>query len=291
MGSLNLLQFFINICLGLGLGFLWIKIMRPQKDDPRMSRGLQLLQSKIAVLEDLSDRTDHQVKQLALLLDEKAKNVQRSIEAANEQMNQLSQSMIKSQEVAKIFQDKIPHEEIVDRQNTIKYVRAAQMAFAGSSLDEIEKAVDIPRSELEFIVKVNRERLMFSPSDLPDWVKSEVDLDAVESEKSSTPVDALERAYREAFEPAPEPSSSLNQIGEEFRRAVAEMTFEEEKPGPSVPAPVAAPVMAPVVAPAIAAPEVKPVMSNGLQKSSVISANANVTVTPYQFPKVSLNKE
>ena len=44
---------------------MWVKLFKRKQDDPRMSRGLQLLQSKIAVLEDLSDRTELQVKQLA----------------------------------------------------------------------------------------------------------------------------------------------------------------------------------------------------------------------------------
>jgi mannose/fructose/N-acetylgalactosamine-specific phosphotransferase system component IIB len=153
---------FINIFLAVGLGFLFVRLFRPQKDDPRLSRGLQLLQSKIAILEDLSDRTDHQFKQMGLLLDEKSKEVQSHITSAQEQIYRLGESMKKSQDVARIFQDKIPHEEIVERQNTVKYVRAAQMANQGYSVADIQKEIGIPASEAEFIYKVNKDRLMFS---------------------------------------------------------------------------------------------------------------------------------
>lgn len=256
MNSLTMVQVFINICLGLGLGFLWIRIMRPPKDDPRLSRGLQLLQSKIAILEDLSDRTDTQVKQLGLILEEKIRDVQRQVEAAESCVVRIEQSMRKSQEVAKIFQDRIPHEEIIDRQNTIKYVRAAQLAHQGKSIEEIEQVVEIPRSELEFIVKVNRERLMFSVEQLPSWVKTEL-----EQEPASNPI--IDRAYEQAFTPPPTPSESLAKIGEEFRKAIS----NQEAP----------------------APEAMPIVSVQMPEQEFVEIPAPVgtTIKPYQFPKIT----
>ena len=44
------------------------------------------------------------------------------------------------------------------------------MAYAGRSVEEIASAVELPRSELEFIVKINRDRLMFDERQLPEWV-------------------------------------------------------------------------------------------------------------------------
>ncbi len=235
--------------------------MRPAKDDPRMSRGLQLLQSKIAILEDLSDRTDNQVKQLNLLLDEKAKDVQRQIEAAQNQISAVHDSMRKSQEVAKIFQDKIPHEEIIDRNNTIKYVRAAQMAYNGTSIEEIERELQIPRSELEFIVKVNRDRLMFDPNGLPEWAK------ATTAQMNPTQVNpAVEKALREAFEPSPQPSESLAKIGEEFRKAVKELS-PNRAPEPVQTQPTPAPTIIPT------------------QTNKDVSS---ATIKPYAFPKITL---
>src|SRR5580692_288023 len=92
----------------------WLRLQRPPKDDPRLSRGLQLLQSKITVLEDLSDRTDAQVKQLSLLLDQKSRYIQDKILQAEHQVLKVDQSMQKSLEVAEIFQDKIPHHEVLE---------------------------------------------------------------------------------------------------------------------------------------------------------------------------------
>ncbi len=270
-----MVQFFINISLGLGLGFLWIRFMRPAKDDPRLSRGLQLLQSKIAILEDLSDRTDSQVKHMTLLLEEKAKFVQRQIEAAQEQILQVSNSMQKSHEVAKIFQDKIPHAEIIDRQNTVKYVKAAQMAFQGSTIDEISQAVEIPRSEIEFIMKVNREKLMFNAESLPPWIQYEL-------EKPSSPM--IDKAYREAFEPPPTPSSSLSRIGNEFRKAVEEGVVFIEK----AEEPVAA---APINIPPIPMTANESVVTRAQEESKLIKAEKAVNaVRAYNFPRVELKK-
>ncbi len=174
MSFWGLVQIFIDIVLLATIGFLWAKLSRPQKDDPRLSRGLQLLGSKISILEDLSDRTETQVKQLTSLMEQKVREIQTILLEAENQIQKIDQSMIKSLEVAKIFQDKIPHQEIIERQNTIKYVKAARMAHQGASIEEIVSAVDLPRGEIEFIAKVNRDQLQFSEQDLPAWAKQEL---------------------------------------------------------------------------------------------------------------------
>lgn len=165
---------FYTLLLSLSIAILWLRQMRPPKEDPRLSRGLQLLQNKISILEDLSERTDTQVKQLVQILEERAKILQTKILNAESTVARIEQSMHRSLEVAKIFQDKIPHAEIIERDTTQKYVQAAKLSHQGLSMDEILKQVDIPRSELEFIVKVNREELTFNPELLPEWAKSDV---------------------------------------------------------------------------------------------------------------------
>lgn len=240
-----LVQIFIDMVLLTTCGFLWVKLNRPQKDDPRMSRGLQLLGSKISVLEDLSDRTETQVKQLTSLMEQKVREIQSTLQEAESQVQKIEQSMTKSLEVAKIFQDKIPHQEIIERQNTIKYVKAARMAHQGASVEEILQAVDLPRGEIEFIAKVNRDQLQFSEEDLPAWAKGE-------SAESEGPVSvaklrpspilsagvAVSRAveqkqeniYRESspqLAPTPtqevlSPSPTLQGLGEKFRQAMSQ---------------------------------------------------------------------
>lgn len=160
-----------------GLLILWNRTKRNVDDDSRRSRALQFLESKIAVFEDLSDRTELQVKQLTEMMENKICDLQRKIDEADSVLQKISQSMKKSIEVAQIFQDKIPHEEIVERQNTVKFVKAALMANEGKTVDEIVQIVDLPRAQIEFVVKVNSDRLSFDISQMPEWLKSELNKD------------------------------------------------------------------------------------------------------------------
>lgn len=227
-----------NIVLGLALTILWVRNLRPQKDDPRLSKGLQLLQSKIAVLEDLSDRTDRQVKQLIQILEERAKGLQSKLLKAEEMMGQLDQSMKKSRDVANIFQDKIPHQEIIERQNTSKYVQAAKMANQGHSIDDICAKLGLPRSEAEFIAKVNKDELMFSEDELPDWMQEQqkdqelVSAQAEVFDDTMAFVNAVEQTEKlnfsagsqhlvnKVFEKQDTDFSNLDRIRQDFRSAV-----------------------------------------------------------------------
>ncbi len=149
---------------------IWAKIRKPQTD-PRLSRGLQLLSSKISILEDLSGRTDTQVHQLASLLEAKGRQLQDKILEAERELAKIDQALSRTLEVAEVFQDRIPTEEFIERQNTIKYVMAARMAHEGCGIDEILERVDLPREQIEFIAKVNKDQLMFDEAQLPTWMK------------------------------------------------------------------------------------------------------------------------
>ena len=61
MSTWTLIQIVFDLFMACGLFVIVMRMNRAPKDDPRLSRGLQLLQSKISVLEDLSDRTETQV--------------------------------------------------------------------------------------------------------------------------------------------------------------------------------------------------------------------------------------
>lgn len=255
MNSWWLLQVFVDVCAFVGLTVVWIRLRRPPQDDPRLSRGLQLLQSKISVLEDLSDRTDAQVKQLSHLIEQKARLLQNKIIESEHQIQRVDQSMKRSKEVAEIFQDKIPHQEIIERQNTVKYVTAAQMAHAGKTVAEIAEAVDLPAGQIELIAKLNREQLVFDPDALPEWARnpavkgstaSSTDTlddavadadDAIEfasavlnqAEASTAPAEMLD-----LFTPPQEEYASLKRVGAQFREAV--LDFErQQQPAPIVP--------------------------------------------------------
>lgn len=234
-----LLQVLVNLILLAGIIGLWIRLNRPQKDDPRLSKGLQLLQSKIAVLEDLSDRTETQVNQLTALLEQKVRDIQAKVQASDKQLVKIEQSMQKSLEVAKIFQDRIPHTEILERQNTIKYVKAARLAHQGMSVDEIAAQIsDLSRGEIEFIAKVNRDQLMFCEESLPGWIQDEESTGSqMTSSDSNDDVDditfmtPLQREaktdYSSAFEVPKTDQEALKKLGDAFKAACQEVKEKE----------------------------------------------------------------
>ncbi|RME15716.1 MAG: DUF2802 domain-containing protein [Bdellovibrio sp.] len=241
MSGWVLAQIAVNVIFLLGFIVLWVKLRRPPQEDPRLSRGLQLLQSKISILEDLSDRTDKQVHQLNQLLEKKAAIVQEKITEAKKQVHTLERSMDKSIEVAEIFQEKIPHEEIVERQQTVKYVKAAQLAHAGLSVDEILEKVDLSRGEVEFIVSVNKEELAFDEEHLPRWIQKAKALREDNKEAQSgqeelvfiepkTPLTSEETEKMFTSEPPlAQEMDSLKRVGEEFKKACEEFEKKQEK--------------------------------------------------------------
>lgn len=233
-----LLQILFNLVVLSGVVGMWIRMSRPPKDDPRLSKGLQLLQSKIAVLEDLSDRTETQVKQLTALLESKVKDIQIKIQNSDKQLLKIESSMKKSLEVAKIFQDRIPHNEIVERQSTIKYVKAARLAHQGLSVEEIAEQVDLALGEIEFIAKVNRDKLMFCEDSLPEWINDEISEEEIKQSDLSdvddisfmpplqkeSPID-----FEQAFEIPKADDQALKKLGEAFKAACQEVKEQEEE--------------------------------------------------------------
>lgn len=214
-------------CLALFALFgLWIKSKRPPQDDPLLSRGLQLLQSKITILEDLSDRTDTQVKQLTAILDQKTRSIHDKIVLAEQQMLKIDQSMQKSLEVAEIFQDRIPHEEVLERKRTIAYVRAAKMAHRGQSVEEITHQVDLPREQIELIYKFNKEQLMFDESALPSWAKAAAHEPATEPK-----VNALD--FLNSLEPQTSDFHSLEKLEKTFKDTIRDYNTRQPKPSES----------------------------------------------------------
>jgi len=230
-----LVQVLVNLVLVAGCVGAWIRLQRPQKDDPRLSKGLQLLQSKIAVLEDLSDRTEVQVQQLTSLLEQKVREIQQQVQNSDRQLQKIEQAMQKSLEVAKIFQDRIPHNEIVERQSTIKYVKAARLAHQGVSVQEIAAQVDLSLGEIEMIAQVNKDKLMFCEESLPEWAQASTQPEsASQSAASDAEVDAFQESridldmplsrevpvdLTKAFEVPKADQDALKKLGDAFRQA------------------------------------------------------------------------
>ncbi len=194
-----LVQLFLNISFAVTIFILWARLARSPKEDPRLSKGLQILQTKISILEDLSDRTDKQVRDLCNIIERKSKEVELAIIQSEEQIVKIGHSMRKSLEVAEIFQDKIPHDEILDRKNSKKYIDAALLAHKGQTPQQIADVIDLSIPELEFICKVNKDRLMFSEDELPSWAKApERDLSEVFSQNHYEELKGLGDKFRSA---------------------------------------------------------------------------------------------
>lgn len=223
-------QIILDIIVIAAVAATWYRLNKPAKDDPRLSRGLQLLQSKIAVLEDLADRTDTQVVQLNALMDQKIKDVQGSILTSDKQLQKIDQSVQKSLEVSKIFQDKIPHQEIIERQNSLKYIQAARLAHQGLNVQQIAQQVDLSIGEIEFIAKVNKEQLQFSEDDLPDWAKGSPEVmtpapaEPVVSQPHPQPTTTQQINFSQKNDLKIHEEDVMAELGSQFRKALSHQT-------------------------------------------------------------------
>ncbi len=87
----------LNIILVLGLSFTVFLRVKEKKEDQRITKGLQLLQHKIAILQDLSDKADEQVQRLVHMLDTKSNELRRATNDATVAMTKI-QSQVQDQQ-------------------------------------------------------------------------------------------------------------------------------------------------------------------------------------------------
>jgi hypothetical protein len=285
-----LLQVLVNLVLFAAVVILWMKLNRPAKDDPRLSKGLQLLQSKISVLEDLADRTDNQATQLSTLIEQKCREVQNIILVADKQIQKIESSMGKSLEVAKIFQDKIPHQEIIERQNTAKYVKVARLAHQGVSVSEIAAQVDLSMGEIEMIAKLNREQLQFSEEDLPEWAQDEQLGNAAQAEEDFLKplIKPFHSNFIENATAANKPVDELSQLGNQFRQAMNKPVAETLELDLAPAAPAHSQAKEPMPQAARAQRQVP--MPKTATHRKIETLGENQTVRKVVFPKIELNK-
>lgn len=165
-----LLLTLFNVILLAGLSFSLFLRIKEKKEDQRLTKGLQLLQNKISILEDLSDRTDEQVHKLVHVIDQKANEVRHQLKSADDKIEQIDIALSKAVDISKVFNEQVPHQELMDRKKTNAYVQVAKMAHQGFSIDQISSKVDLSPAEIEMITKVNKENLQFSEDSLPSWI-------------------------------------------------------------------------------------------------------------------------
>jgi hypothetical protein len=204
-------QFAFNLIFIAGIALCLIKVRVRKEEDPRLSYGLKLLQNKLAILEDLSDKTDHQVKQLIALMETKMRDVQNRVLDADNKLRAIDTAMMRTMEAANIFREQMPHEQIVEQKVTSKYVNAARMAHQGYSRTQIQQEIDLPDAELDLIMKVNRDQLMFSEDQLPAWV----DKHPLENNPA-------------LFTPPQVDVQALSKMGEDFKKACDDFAKKTE---------------------------------------------------------------
>ncbi len=211
MSIWGLIQVVMDIFLFVGLFVCIVRSPRTSKDDPRLSRGLQLLQSKISVLEDLSDKTDVQFQKIMSVIEQKVLEVQQAVATAERQLFQLQDATAKGIETTRLVQTGLGAEQVIERHTNEVYARAAQLAFEGQSIDEICEKLELSRGEVELIVKFNRDSLR-----------------TVAAQPTAAPAPQKTQDLSHLFEVPQFDASSLNRIGDEFRRVTREAEHKEQ---------------------------------------------------------------
>lgn len=162
---------FINLLLITFIIFNWVLRTKITQEDQRLTKGLQLLQNKISILQDLSDKSDEQVRRWVHLIEQKSSDVQAQLNLSDEKIIQIESVLSKALDVSKIFYEQVPHAEIIERQRTSKYVQAAQLANQGFTADQIAQKIDMNKAEIEMVIRLNKDELQFSAENLPAWVE------------------------------------------------------------------------------------------------------------------------
>ena len=161
-----------NVLLLAFIGFNHLSQKKSKAEDNRLTKGLQLLQNKISILQDLSDKTDEQVRKWVHIIEQKSSGIQHQLQSADQKMIEIEEAISKASDVSKIFYERVPHAEMAEREKTSKYVQVAKLANQGLSVEQISQQIDLSIAEIEMITKMNREELQFSEKNLPVWVQA-----------------------------------------------------------------------------------------------------------------------
>ena len=214
------------------IAFTYLIRSKSRQEDQRLTKGLQLLQNKISILQDLSDKSDEQVRRWVHLIEQKSGDVQSELMQSDEKIIQIESVLSKALDVSKIFYDQVPHAEIVERQKTSKYVQAAKYANQGFTADQISQKIDLNTAEIEMIIKMNRENLQFSEENLPAWINQIAQITPQASDMNQThkqEIQDFEQQLKKmnqmvsstAFDMQKPDLTSMNNIKQQFNETLA----------------------------------------------------------------------
>lgn len=160
----------LNILLMSLVLFSWLFKNKNKLEEQKLSKGLQLLQNKISILQDLADRSDEQVRKWVYLIEQKSTDLQNLMNTADEKIGNINKTLDHAMEVTQVFYDKTPQATLMERLKTSKYVHAAKLANQGFSSEIIAQKIDLSMAEIELIIKLNKDQLQFSENQLPAWI-------------------------------------------------------------------------------------------------------------------------
>ncbi len=210
----------LNILLLAGMTLNLFLQIKNKKEDHRLNKGLQHLQNKISILEDLSDKTDLQIRKSIFSLDQKTNEVKTLLSNAEHTMDELTQNMNKSFEIIQMLNEQQPQEEISKKHKTNLYVQAAQLAHQGLNAESIAELVDLSPAEIQMIVKVNKDNLQFATDKLPSWIQTQTQVNKQlntinedELKLFSQSIEAQQNHHSQNLNPTAEQSQKSTQSG------------------------------------------------------------------------------
>lgn len=217
----------MNLLMLTLLLFSWLTKNKTRIEDQRLTKGLQLLQNKISILQDLSDKSDEQVHKWIHLIEQKSYDVQNQLTRSDEKIAQIENVLAKALDVTKAFSEQIPHETLAERQKTSRYAQAAKLAHQGYSAEQISQKVDLSVAEIEIIIKMNRNELQFSEDNLPAWV--DLNTTAPDTADENQEVNEFTAQLKKmnqvvsasAFDVQKPDMTSMNQIKQQFADSIS----------------------------------------------------------------------
>jgi hypothetical protein len=156
-----LFQTILNILFMAFIGLLWVRLRHLTGDEGRLKQGLQILQTKIAILEDLGRKVDEQSSQIMQVLDHKRATIESLLERAHSVMAQIEN---------KTTLACADSETLIERENVIKFTKAAILANKGLRPNEIASRLNLGIQEAELIYSLNAQQLQFKLDELPGWM-------------------------------------------------------------------------------------------------------------------------
>lgn len=152
----------LNIILVLGLSFTVFLRVKEKKEDQRITKGLQLLQHKIAILQDLSDKADEQVQRLVHMLDTKSNDLRGATNDATLAMNSM-QALTNEVQAAQ------NHQVLVSMAAPVAAPAPTVNTNANINLDEFNQFVQAVSAQNEKVKPI-----LVAHNNLPqDFVKAE----------------------------------------------------------------------------------------------------------------------